>query len=210
MNCKFELTYRKGNDVHTYREGTDDLTLTVSDSGERRTVTVRANVPIELCDYRETAHDFFTRSDRADPDPKGDLYFINGYQSWTETREFYGDARERDVRRLPKPLVRSFALDRYGDAPQPVLALLDVALLRAAAAREGVSDIAQKGDEIRFTLGEFHPEAVVALCGLGKYRRRVTLAAGETPSLTFKLPKGADALEAARELIDDLRLAGAK
>lgn len=116
MNCKFELTYQKGGAVYSYREGTDDLTLTVSDNGERRTVTVCANVPIELCDYRETAHDFFTRSDRADPDPKGDLYFINGYQSWTETREFYGDARERDVRRLPKPLVRSFALDRYGDA----------------------------------------------------------------------------------------------
>ncbi len=101
-------------------------------------------------------------------------------------------------------------MDRYGDAPKPVLALLDVALLRAAAAREGVSDIAQKGGEIRFTLSEFRPEAVVALCGLGKYRRRVTLVAGETPSLTFKLPKGADALDAARELIDDLRLAGAE
>ena len=101
-------------------------------------------------------------------------------------------------------------IDRYGDAPKPVLALLDVALLRAAAARAGVSDIAQKGAEIKFTLKEFRPEAVVALCGLGKYRRRLTLSAGEPPTLTLKLPKGADALDAARELIDDLRLAGAK
>ncbi|MBQ9617954.1 MAG: transcription-repair coupling factor, partial [Oscillibacter sp.] len=99
--------------------------------------------------------------------------------------------------------------DRYGDAPKPVLALLDVALLRAAAAREGVSDIAQKGDEIRFTLAEFRAEAVVALCGLGKYRRRLTLSAGQPPALTLKLPKGADSLDAARELVDDLRLSGA-
>ena len=99
--------------------------------------------------------------------------------------------------------------DRYGDAPKPVLALLDVALLRAAAAREGVSDISQKGDEIRFTLAEFRTEAVVALCGLNKYRRRLTLSAGQPPSLTLKLPKGADSLDAARELVDDLRLSGA-
>ena len=99
-------------------------------------------------------------------------------------------------------------IDRYGEAPKPVLALLDVALLRAAAAREGVSDITQKGDEIRFTLAEFRPEAVVALCGLGKYRRRVTLSAGQPPALTLKLPKNADALEASRTLVDDLRLAG--
>ena len=35
-------------------------------------------------------------------------------------------------------------LDRYGEAPKSVLALLDVALLRSAAAKAGVSDISQK------------------------------------------------------------------
>ena len=97
-------------------------------------------------------------------------------------------------------------VDRYGDAPKPVLALLDVALLRAAAAREGVSDITQKGDEIRFTLADFHAETVVTLCGLNKYRRKLTLSAGQPPALTLKLSKGADVLDAARELVDDLRL----
>ncbi|MBQ9492928.1 MAG: transcription-repair coupling factor [Oscillibacter sp.] len=100
-------------------------------------------------------------------------------------------------------------IDRYGDAPKPVQTLLDVALLRAAATREGVSDIAQKGDDIRFTLAEFHAEAVVSVCGLGKYRRRLTLSAGQPPSLTLKLSKGADPLRAAREFVDDLRLANA-
>ena len=97
-------------------------------------------------------------------------------------------------------------MDRYGEAPQPVLALLDVALLRASAARQGVSDITQKGGEIRLTFAEFHPETVVKLCGLSKYRRKLTLSAGEPPSMTLKLPKGADVLESARELVDDLRL----
>ena len=44
-------------------------------------------------------------------------------------------------------------MDRYGEAPKSVLALLDVALLRAAAAKAGVSDISQKTDVLKFTLG---------------------------------------------------------
>ncbi len=98
-------------------------------------------------------------------------------------------------------------LDRYGEAPQPVLALLDVALLRSAAAQAGVMDISQRGDAVRFTLGVFRPEALVRLCGLAKYRQRLTLSAGETPSLTLRLAKGADVLEVSRTLAEDLRLA---
>ncbi len=57
-------------------------------------------------------------------------------------------------------------IDRYGEPPKPVLALLDVALLRAAAAKAGVSDITQKKDVLRFTLAVFRPEALVQVCGL--------------------------------------------
>ena len=98
-------------------------------------------------------------------------------------------------------------LDRYGEAPKSVLALLDVALLRSAAARAGVSDISQKGDTLRFQLGVFRPEALAAVCSLAKYRRRLVLAAGETPALTLKLRPGEDVLECAAALTEDLRLA---
>ncbi|MEY8386907.1 transcription-repair coupling factor [Oscillospiraceae bacterium 38-13] len=97
-------------------------------------------------------------------------------------------------------------LDRYGEAPKPVMALLDVALLRAAAAKAGVSDITQKRDVLRFQLAVFRPEAVVKVCGLNKYRQRLTVAAGEDPALTLKLKPGADALESAMELVEDLKL----
>lgn len=98
-------------------------------------------------------------------------------------------------------------LDRYGEAPKPVLALLDVALLRAAAAKAGVSDISQKGDTLRFRLGDFHPEVLAAVCGQAKYRRRLSLAAGEIPALSLRLRQGESALEAASALAEDLRLA---
>ena len=98
-------------------------------------------------------------------------------------------------------------IDRYGEPPRPVLALLDVALLRAAAAKAGVSDITQKQDTLRFTLAVFHPEALVKVCGLAKYKFRLTLSAGETPMLTLKLKPNADVLETALELVEDLKLA---
>ena len=98
-------------------------------------------------------------------------------------------------------------IDRYGEPPRPVLALLDVALLRAAAAKAGVSDITQKQDMLRFTLAVFHPEALVKVCGLAKYKFRLTLSAGETPMLTLKLKPNADVLETALELVEDLKLA---
>ena len=98
-------------------------------------------------------------------------------------------------------------LDRYGEAPKSVLALLDVALLRSAAAKAGVSDISQKKDVLKFTLGVFRPEALVSVCSLAKYKYRLTLAAGETPALSLKLKPGADVLESAMALVEDLKLA---
>ena len=99
-------------------------------------------------------------------------------------------------------------LDRYGDAPKSVLALLDVALLRAAASKAGVSDITQKKDQLRLTLAEFYPAALVRVCNQTKYKQRLTLGAGEVPMLTLKLRPGEDVLETALTLVEDLELAG--
>ena len=101
-------------------------------------------------------------------------------------------------------------LDRYGEAPRSVMALLDVALLRAAAAKAGVSDISQKKDMLKFTLAIFRPEALVAVCGQAKYKYRLTIAAGDTPALTLKLKPGEDVLETALTLVEDLKLASGK
>ena len=47
----------------------------------------------------------------------------------------------------------------------------------------------------------------MAVCGLSKYKGRLTIAAGEVPALTLKLPPKADVLETARTLVEDLKLA---
>ena len=98
-------------------------------------------------------------------------------------------------------------LDRYGEAPKSVLALLDVALLRTVAGKAGVVDISQKKDQLRFRFGVFHPAAVVTVCGQNRYKLRCSLAAGDVPVLTLKLKPNEDVLETARCLAEDLALA---
>ena len=98
-------------------------------------------------------------------------------------------------------------MDRYGDPPQSVYTLLDVALLRADAAEAGISDISQRGDKLKFTIAEFAVEAIVKLCAMAKYRQRLSLAAGEVPTMTLSLRKTDEVLPTALMLIEDLRLA---
>ncbi|MCR4676174.1 MAG: alpha-galactosidase [Sphaerochaetaceae bacterium] len=49
---------------------------------------------------------------------KADVFFLNGYQSWTDSREvsLQEGAKEKDVRKIPGFLNRKFFFDRYGDS----------------------------------------------------------------------------------------------
>jgi len=98
-------------------------------------------------------------------------------------------------------------LDRYGEPPKPVYALLDVAMLRATAAKAGICDISQDGRQIKFVLADFSAEAIASLVSSAKYRRRLTVNAGEVPALTLSLQPKESVLEAALDLVQDLRLA---
>ncbi|MBP5467000.1 MAG: alpha-galactosidase, partial [Clostridia bacterium] len=50
------------------------------------------------------------------PISKNDRLCMNGYQSWTDTKNFYPKEKEKDVYKIPSFLVKAFAFDRYGDA----------------------------------------------------------------------------------------------
>ena len=94
-------------------------------------------------------------------------------------------------------------IDRYGDPPRPVNNLISVALLRADAARSGISQIEQKGANLNFYLDGFDLQRVSALCGLDKYRSRLLFSAGEKPYLSLRLKKGEDGLRLGRRLVED-------
>ncbi len=98
-------------------------------------------------------------------------------------------------------------LDRFGDVPRTVQALLDVALLRAAAARENICDITQRGTQVVFTLTDaVDVPSVMAICSQNTWRQRLLLNAGETPKLTLRLRSGENALEQSVKLVEDLTL----
>ena len=114
MKCDFTLRYRADGEVKTLSDviGNGDLSLRVRESEGRRTLILSARRALTLLGYRESGHDLPTGAG----DPENDRYFLNGYQSWTDTKETYLFERERDVSRLPRAVVSRFALDRYGDA----------------------------------------------------------------------------------------------
>ena len=94
-------------------------------------------------------------------------------------------------------------IDRYGDPPRTVNNLISVALLRAAAADNGISEISQKGTNLNFYLDGFDLQRVSALCAMEKYKSRLLFSAGEKPYLALRLKKGEDALKFGRKLVED-------
>lgn len=46
---------------------------------------------------------------------EGDRFFLNGYQTWTHSREKDGKEKERGLRGIPKAIIDHYALPLYGD-----------------------------------------------------------------------------------------------
>lgn len=86
-------------------------------------------------------------------------------------------------------------IDRFGDIPEEVSGLCDVALLRNRAAKLGVCEIRQSGGNFVFTLADGDMDALARLAA--ELRGRVFLTSGAKPKLTVKQhPK--------RETLEDL------
>ena len=92
-------------------------------------------------------------------------------------------------------------IDRYGEPPRTVNNLISVALLRAAAAQAGVTDIAQKKGQLVFTLDQFDLERFSALCADPKFKDRLLLIPGDVPRFTLRLRSGDEPLRTAQALI---------
>ena len=98
-------------------------------------------------------------------------------------------------------------LDRFGDPPKAVTALLDVALLRSDAARVGICDITQKGQQLIFRFTErVDPPSLLAVCSMAGYKSRLLLHSGSQPYLTLYLKDKENSLQAAAALTEQLRL----
>ena len=93
-------------------------------------------------------------------------------------------------------------IDRYGEPPKGVLNLVEVALLRANARKNGICDIKQKAGEVYFTLTGLNFEAITMLCADQDYKARVQfVATAKQPTLRLKLAAGVDSLKQSKTFI---------
>ena len=112
-------------------------------------------------------------------------------------------ARIRSAKRRPTTWWMSSSTAT--EIPRTVNNLISVALLRAAAAGCGITEIAQKGERLNFTLAQVDFAKVSSLCGGAAYRGRLLFSAGEKPYLALKVRKGEDALKLAARLVEEYR-----
>ena len=89
-------------------------------------------------------------------------------------------------------------IDRFGDPPPGVNALVHVALLRGEAGKAGINDIAQKQGYLRFTVENFDMEKVSALYALPEYKGRLKVEAGSKPCLSLRIKDKNRVIEEAR------------
>ena len=94
-------------------------------------------------------------------------------------------------------------IDRFGETPPGVNALIHVALLRGEAGRAGITDIAQKAGTLRFTVSDFNMEKVSALYARPEYKNRLRVEAGSKPCLSVKIQNKARVIDEARKFVGD-------
>lgn len=102
----FTIKYTVSGELKSAAQSNSDFELLTKEENNRYTVSLRAKQDISLLMFEQN-YQFAPNKD--------DLYFVNGYQSWTDTKECTPYEREKDVARLPRFLVNAFAFDRYGD-----------------------------------------------------------------------------------------------
>ena len=96
----------KGRKVTTVKSN-KDLTIEKTYISNRKTVTVTANKDIELVKVTDIIPYHINFKDR---------YFLNGYQSWTDTKEFSLFTRLRNIKKSPHIISRMYAMRAYGDS----------------------------------------------------------------------------------------------
>ena len=94
-------------------------------------------------------------------------------------------------------------IDRFGDPPPGVNALIQVALLRGEAGKAGITDISQKQGYLRFTVENFDMEKVSALYASPTYKGRLRVEAGSTPCLSLRIKNKNRVVDEARRFTAD-------
>lgn len=90
-------------------------------------------------------------------------------------------------------------IDRFGDPPQAVLGLIDVALLRGMAASVGVAEIQQREDAILIYQEPLDMKAAGLLAS--RMKGRIMVSGGKRPYIAVRMKPSEDAIEILRQAL---------
>jgi transcription-repair coupling factor (superfamily II helicase) len=89
-------------------------------------------------------------------------------------------------------------IDRFGEPPKEVVALISIALMRSEASLAGITEITQKEGWLQVKLSDFKMESVSKLYAMQEYTGRIKVVAGAEPTIALKLMDSAIIDEAVR------------
>lgn len=98
--------------------------------------------------------------------------------------------------------------DRFGDIPENVRNLLEIAVIKIMARELGIISIVQNGDSVTFTTGEFLKNQEDDIKKLvNRYPRRFDLSRGKAMSFTYRAKdaKGYHLLKKVRKILEELK-----
>ncbi|MCH5195421.1 MAG: transcription-repair coupling factor [Oscillospiraceae bacterium] len=90
-------------------------------------------------------------------------------------------------------------IDRFGEPPESVVGLIEVARLRNLAAECGISEITQAGEELTFFLTKFEPDRLAAASAVLKNKMRVETVG--KPRFTVLPDKSLSSLELIKQTV---------
>ena len=93
-------------------------------------------------------------------------------------------------------------VDRYGDPPKGVMNLIDIALLRARAAKLGITQITQKAAELFFTMRSIDFTAMATVFDRPELRGRIFIVPTEKqPTVRIRMKSGESSLKLAQQYV---------
>ena len=126
-------------------------------------------------------------------------YIENNSQRIDCYRKIASIMNEEDSRDVLDELI-----DRYGDPPKAVAGLINVALTRNSAAKMGIREIAQRGENLYFYITDCEPQQIAKLCKL--YGNRIKFNDSEKPYFVIKLDKKEKTPDLMREAVMAFRI----
>lgn len=92
-------------------------------------------------------------------------------------------------------------IDRFGDPPPSVNALIHVALLRGEAGKAGIKDISQKNGLLRFILEDFDMSRVSYIYAMPEFKGLLKVEAGSKPCVSVKIKNKNRTIDEARKFV---------